>query len=64
MNQLPEHRKALYGRTQCRTYYPCDFDPIEAYRGGNGTAWRLLQYAFVVALFGGLGVAAFLYLSR
>jgi hypothetical protein len=64
MNALPEHRKALSGRTSSRTWYPEDFDPIEAYRGGGGLAWRIAQYAFVVALFGGLGVAAFLYLAR
>jgi hypothetical protein len=64
MNALPEHRKAIQGRTYGRTYYHTDFDPIDAYRGGGGLAWRIAQYVFVLALFGGLGVATFYYLAR
>lgn len=35
MNALPEHRRCITGRTQSRTYYPADYDPIQKYYPAN-----------------------------
>lgn len=32
MNALPEHRRALFGRTFSRPWAPGEFDPIAHYR--------------------------------
>lgn len=41
MSALPEHRRIVHGRTHSRSWNPCDADPIQGYRGGGGTGWRL-----------------------
>lgn len=34
MNQLPEHRRAIYGRTFSQSWSAGQFDPIERHRSG------------------------------
>ena len=32
MNTLPEHRRAIYGRTHRQSWNPASFDPIERHK--------------------------------
>ncbi len=64
MSTLPEHRRAIHGRTHDRAWCFADYDPITPYRGGNGPAWRLLRACVVYGFFAALGVALAVFLSR
>jgi hypothetical protein len=44
IGELPAHRQALQGRTHSAPYCHADYDPVRAYRGGNGPAWRILKW--------------------
>jgi hypothetical protein len=64
IGELPAHRQALQGRTHSAPYCHADYDPIRAYRGGNGPAWRILRAVCVWGFFVALGVALFFNLSK
>lgn len=49
---LPEHRRAITGRTQRCAYYHADYDPITRYPGTPG---RIRGWLLAVAI--GLGLA-------
>ena len=53
VDNLPEHRRAIHGRTWDRPYYPGDFDPIERPEPSLITAGKWLV---LLALFAGIGV--------
>jgi hypothetical protein len=56
MNNLPDSRRAIWGRTHGRTWNPADFDPVQGYAGRPGAMFRLVRAAFVLSLFALLGV--------
>ena len=49
---LPEHRRAITGRTQSSAYYAADYDPIARYPGTPG---RIRGWLLACAI--GLGLA-------
>lgn len=52
LGQLPEHRRAITGRTQRCAYYHADYDPIQRYPGTQG-----LIRGWLLAVAIGLGLA-------
>lgn len=50
MNRLPEHRRAIHGRTFSQQWDPAGFDPLRHYRSGNEWAGRLLAVSIGLAL--------------
>ena len=52
LGQLPEHRRAITGRTQSSAFYAADYDPIARYPGTPG---RIRGWLLAVAI--GLGLA-------
>lgn len=52
LGQLPEHRRAITGRTQSSAYYHADYDPIQRYPGTPG---RIRGWLLAIAI--GLGLA-------
>lgn len=45
MNALPDHRRAIHGRTHDRAWHPTDFDPITRYRARDRAVDRALLAA-------------------
>jgi hypothetical protein len=52
---LPDHRRAIHGRSMDRTWRASDYDPITPYRG-RGLVWRLAAAVLFWATLAGLGV--------
>lgn len=48
MNALPDHRRAIHGRTHSRTWRHADYDPVQHYMGRDSAAERIAIAVFVV----------------
>ena len=45
MSNLPEHRRAIHGRTFDRIWYPDDYDPISTDQAVHGAMRFVLRFA-------------------
>lgn len=50
MNQLPQHRRALYGRTFSQSWSAADFDPIQRHKAPVPFTDRVLGTLLAVAI--------------
>lgn len=59
MGRLPEHRRAVTGRTWSQAWNPADMDPVQAYPA-ESTAERIAGVVLAVVI-GILGAAALIH---
>ena len=59
MNNLPEHRRILWGRTHGKAWEPADMDPVRFYANNHD---RLLDWLLAAGIGAALGVTIFFYL--
>jgi hypothetical protein len=45
MSNLPDHRRAIYGRTHDRIWYPGDYDPITVEHAVGRVTRAILSFA-------------------
>lgn len=57
MTRLPEHRRALYGRTWPTSYTHADFDPISHYKRGLPLTDRVAGVLLAVFIGAALALA-------
>ena len=56
MNRLPDSRRAISGRTHSQPWCASDYDPIRAYKGGGGPAWRIFCALLCFGALAGIGL--------
>ena len=59
MNNLPEHRRILWGRTHGKAWYPADMDPVRFYPNNHD---KLAEWLLAAGIGAALGVTIFFYL--